>query len=88
MSHAGFFRRLLVFVLDILPITLLLFGLRYWFLDFDSVIDAWRNNPGSIPEKQKFLQYRNQIRDTSFLIWILYAAIMECSPWQATIGKK
>ena len=35
-----------------------------------------------------FLIQRNQIRDISFLIWILYSTIMDCSREQGSFGKQ
>ena len=38
MQHVGFWKRLLAYIIDILPITLLVFAFYFFFLDFDQML--------------------------------------------------
>ncbi len=86
MNSAGFWRRLAAYLLDIIPIVLLTAGVFYFFLGFDETWSAyWENR--SLENRIKFLDERNLIRDSSFVIWLLYCIALEASPLQGTVGK-
>jgi uncharacterized RDD family membrane protein YckC len=82
MKFVGFWRRFAAYAIDIIPITLVLFLLFYFFLGFDAALRAYFDN------RAAFLEQRNQIRDLAFIIWILYCAFAESSSLQGTLGKK
>lgn len=88
MSHAGFGQRLNAFLIDIIPIMLLTAAVFYLFLGFDRTWQVYRADPGNDQARVTFLAERNLIRDSSFLIWIVYAAVMEASAIQGTFGKR
>jgi uncharacterized RDD family membrane protein YckC len=71
-----------------MPIVLCLFLLYYFFLGLDEVISAYIAAPGSIEKRLPFLAMRNEVRDLSFLIWLIYAAVAEATSMQGTLGKK
>lgn len=79
--------RLLAFLIDIIPLTALVFMFFYLFLGFDQTIDNYLNRGDSIESRKAFLSDRNLIRDISFLVWMFYCVIMEPSPLQGTLGK-
>jgi uncharacterized RDD family membrane protein YckC len=80
-------KRFLAYLIDVLPITLLVFGVFYLFLGFDETLDKYLNRGTEIEPRIKFMEQRNWIRDISLLIWIIYCIIFEASPKQGTIGK-
>lgn len=79
--------RFLAFLIDIIPLTALVFIFFYFFLGFDETIGNYLNRGDSIESRKAFLSDRNLIRDISFLVWMFYCVIMEPSPWQGTFGK-
>ncbi len=85
---AGFGVRLLAYLIDILPITLATGAVFYFFLGFDDTVQRYFNERDDINARIEFLTQRNQIRDLSFMIYIVYCALTECSAMQATIGKR
>ena len=86
MNYAGLGRRLAAYLLDVLPITLLTAGFFYLFLGFDETVRAYIGDR-SLAHRVQFYAERNQIRDLSFLIWLVYSALLEGSPLQGTVGK-
>ncbi len=72
---------------DVIPIVLVPAGLFYIFFGFDAAIDARFSTSRNIDSRIEFLRLRNQIRDLSFLVWLIYSIIMEASPVRGTFGK-
>lgn len=85
--YAGFWRRLAAYTLDVVPITLATTGVFYFFLGFDQTWNAYWSSPG-VETRAAFLDERNQIRDLSFVIWLVYSTVFEASPLQGTLGKR
>lgn len=88
MNFAGFWKRAAAYWIDVIPLTLLIFLLYYFVLDFDKVLSTYFADPTNIDSRLTFLSMRNEIRDLTFVIWILYAAAAEGSALQGTFGKK
>ncbi len=86
MNYSGFWRRIAAYLLDVVPITVVAAGFFYLFLGFDEIWRAYQNDP-SLENRIRFLAERNQIRDLSFIIWMLYSILLEASPLQGTVGK-
>jgi uncharacterized RDD family membrane protein YckC len=85
---AGFGARLLAYVIDVLPITLATAGFFYAFLGFDQTLHRHWAERSDIDARIDYLRQRNQIRDLSFLIYVLYCAVAEGSAMQGTVGKR
>ena len=88
MQWAGIGPRLGAYLIDVLPITLAIAFVYYFFLGFDATWERYTNSSGDIDARVTFLSQRNQIRDLSFTVYLLYCALTECSALQGTIGKK
>jgi uncharacterized RDD family membrane protein YckC len=89
LAYAGFFRRLAAYLVDIVPITLLVAAASSIFLGFDLGSAAGRSpDSESIENRVAFLERRDRIRDGSFVLWIVYAAILEGSALKGTLGKR
>lgn len=69
------------------PIVLLTGALFYLFLGFDQTWKAYRAEPHNLEVRAEFLRQRNSIRDSAFLVWLIYCTLMEASPLQGTLGK-
>ena len=54
----------MAYLIDVLPITLLVFGVFYLFLGFDETLDKYLNRGTDIEPRIKFMEQRNWIRDT------------------------
>jgi uncharacterized RDD family membrane protein YckC len=80
-------KRFGAYLIDIIPIILMVFIIFYLFLDFDKTLTNYLNRGSEIEPRIQFLKERNWIRETSFIIWILYCIIMESSKYQGTFGK-
>ena len=80
-------KRFLAYLIDILPITILVLGIYYFFLGFDETWNAYRSPERDLSARAQFLKERNWIRNFSLLIWIVYCIFMEASAKQATFGK-
>lgn len=86
MVYAGFWRRFLAYLLDVLPIVLIVAGVFYLFLGFDVTLQTyWEDR--TLENRVRFLVERNRIRDLSFLLWVFYSMVLEASPLEGTIGK-
>ncbi|MHA7129845.1 RDD family protein [Algoriphagus namhaensis] len=79
--------RLLAYLIDIVPIIAAVGLIFYFFFGFDEVLSAYLVRGEAVEPREAFLAQRSDIRDISFLIWVLYCIIMESSPRQGTFGK-
>jgi uncharacterized RDD family membrane protein YckC len=76
-------------LIDVVPITLLIAAVFYLFLGFDETLQKYlRRAADDLNARIEFISQRNQIRDLSFVVYILYCAILEGSALQGTIGKR
>jgi uncharacterized RDD family membrane protein YckC len=89
LQCAGFGLRLAAYLMDVIPIILLIGAVFYLFFGFDETLQRYSSRaPDDIDARIEFLVQRNQIRDLSFLAYIVYCAILEGSPLRGTIGKR
>lgn len=87
MRHAGFWRRVAAYTIDVVPIVLITGTVFYVFFGFDETWAAYSAEPRNLQVRARFLMERNWIRDSAFLIWLIYSALMEASALQGTLGK-
>jgi uncharacterized RDD family membrane protein YckC len=80
-------KRIAAYLLDILPILLIVFAIFYVFFGFDVTLQYYLENKGDLAARIQFLGERNMIRDISILVWVIYGAIMDSSGYQGTFGK-
>lgn len=85
---ASLSRRLVAFLIDIIPITAAVFFAFYFSTDFRETVDRYLESPRDLAIRKQFLEERNKIRDLSGLIYLVYAGVFEGSAWQGTIGKR
>jgi len=88
MKCTGFWKRVLAYTIDIIPITLAVATVFYFFFGFDEAIHARFMRMDDLDARVRFLKLRNWVRDLSFLVWLGYCLIMEPSPLQGTFGKR
>jgi len=85
---AGIGSRLVAYLIDVLPITCAMWTFYYFFLGFDETWTRYTTSPSDIDARVAFLVQRSQVRDLSFVVYVLYCSFMECSEIQGTFGKK
>ena len=83
---SSFLKRLIAYLLDIIPI-LMFTIIIFYSLGFNVVWENYINNPKDIEYRKEFLIWRNRVRDLSFLLYCLYAIVLESSSLQGTVGK-
>lgn len=88
MPVASFGARVGAFLIDVVPIALTIAAIYYFAFGFDAAVAGYVDNPDDLNNRVQFIAQRNQIRDLSFLAYLFYGAILECSAWRATIGKR
>jgi len=87
MNYAGFWKRLLAYTIDMIPIFLIVFGVAYFFLGFDERRSTFLDGARDLESRRAFLAERNKVRDAALLVWIAYGLLMDCSRFQGTHGK-
>lgn len=80
-------RRFTAYLMDILPIVLVLFLIAWFLLGFDKVFATYAANRRNLNARLEFYFYRNLIRDLSFVLYLIYSCLFEASSFQATPGK-
>jgi uncharacterized RDD family membrane protein YckC len=88
MKPVALWKRTVAYFLDVIPITILLAGMAYYFLGFDDVWARYSANRRDPVVRAEFLFKRNLIRDSSLVLWVLYCTLMEASRLQGTLGKR
>ncbi|MEN8137098.1 MAG: RDD family protein [Bacteroidota bacterium] len=85
-------KRLVAYLIDIIPISFLVYSLfigftRYSVL-FDEYLELGRSGSLSIESlNPAFIKYTNYINLIVIVIWGLYSAYSETTPWRGTFGK-
>lgn len=88
LNFAGFWVRFGAYLIDLIPIIIIINILIYVFFGlspFDTsgrVIDLDGQEFGETEVVKALVRY------LSFFVWIVYCAIAESSSWQGTLGKK
>lgn len=85
---AGFGRRVAAYLIDVLPITAATAVFFYSYLGFDENFRRYLHAPDDLNARIAFMSQRNNIRDLSLLIYILYSMVADASPLQGTVGKR
>lgn len=83
-TPAGRVRRFLAALIDMLPIYILCFLAAFLLTDFST---SWYNRRDPF-FRTEYLWQQTLVRVFSFIVYILYASIMEASVYHATLGKK
>lgn len=79
--------RFIAYLIDIIPIMLITFGIFYFFFGFDETLALYNSKVQNSESRIIFIRQRNWIRDISFIIWVVYCILMEASDRQGTLGK-
>jgi uncharacterized RDD family membrane protein YckC len=85
---ASLWRRVCAYLFDIILIVLGVGGVFYVFFGFDDTLREYlARSPGDFEPRLRFIAERTLIRNLSLLIYLVYAAVMESSRLQGTLGK-
>lgn len=87
-SLAGFGARVLAYVIDVVPITFLIALFFYVLLGFDQSLEQYLSDRSDRDARVEVLMQQRYIRNLSFLVYLLYCAVAECSAMQGTFGKR
>lgn len=85
--YAGFWRRVAAYCVDIVPIVAVVVAIAYQVGEFDAVLANHFHDRSNFSGRLKFLVAQKIVCEASFLVYILYASLMESSRYQATVGK-
>lgn len=80
-------KRFVAYLIDMMPIVLVLFLLFYNFFGFDETLNAYFSHKDDLDARIQFLIERNIIRNIALGIWIIYGTFMDCTSFQGTFGK-
>ena len=80
---ANGFKRVMAYMIDILPIYLLLYFASTKFFGINPFAEE---SHGAAPNHQAAIAHL-VISATAFTLWVFYCAIAELSPWRGTYGK-
>ncbi len=80
-------KRFYAYLIDIIPITVVVAIFFSIFSNFGEAFDNYFNKRGDFLSRQEFLSVRNQVRMFSLVIWIIYSTIMDASKFEGSFGK-
>jgi uncharacterized RDD family membrane protein YckC len=80
-------RRFLAYLIDVIPITILMHFVVASVTDYDAVWAAFAKDRGDWDTAITYYSHRNLVRDGSFLLYAVYSALMEASSLEGTMGK-
>ncbi len=88
LNFAGFGQRLVAYLIDIVPIIIILNFVAYFVFG----INPMQRSESVIIirglEFEEFRILRIMVRYISFIVWIVYCAFMEASKYRGTLGKR
>tara|TARA_R110002072_G_scaffold13789_22_gene57781 strand:+ start:243 stop:719 length:477 start_codon:yes stop_codon:yes gene_type:complete len=88
MKYAGFWVRTIAYVIDIVPISIIVVTVFYLYADFGETWTTYRADRTNVDARVQFMAERNWIREISFGVRLVYCALMEGSSVQGTLGKR
>ena len=71
MIYAGFWKRVVAYSVDSIPIFIITFLIFYFFLGFDQALKDYRDSDRSVEARIEFYSERNKVRDTSLIFWLV-----------------
>lgn len=80
-------KRIGAFLIDIIPITGIVFIIFYYFFGFKELMNDYYSDKGNIELRNEFLKNRGMIRNISMLIYILVGIFLDASTIQGSFGK-
>ncbi|KXI23579.1 hypothetical protein AS132_07110 [Photobacterium sanguinicancri] len=80
-------RRLLAYILDVIPITIFVTAYFWYFQGFDETFRLFIENQRELAIKAIFLEERNIIRNFASILCVVYFVIFEGSNTKNTLGK-
>ncbi len=87
MEYAGFWRRVAAFLIDVVPITIVVMAVFYCCLGFDLVLQERADHPDDLGARMRFLVMRNTIRGISALVWLILCTVLEPTRLHGSFGK-
>lgn len=88
MAPGNLFARAVAYLIDVIPITILVFISAYMFTEYGNVMDHYLKDPDAARASGEVTAWKYKIRFLAGLGYILYASLLESSPLKSTIGKR
>jgi len=85
---AGLLRRGFAFLIDVLPITAVVFLIFYSTPHFKEVFDNFMSDVQDVAFRWEYTKMKLLVRGLSGLVYIVYAAYFESSKLRGTLGKR
>lgn len=86
LSISAPIKRFIAYLIDYAPILVIVFCIAY-FLGFKEVLRQFLSERPFV-YTDDYIIWKNHIRNISFLLYCIYASVMECTSHQGTLGKK
>lgn len=80
--------RFMAYLIDIVPIILLVTAVFYNFFDLEVIFQRYIEEGEESQARIEFIKQRNFIGQISFVLWLLNCIVMEASEKQGTFGKQ
>jgi uncharacterized RDD family membrane protein YckC len=88
MPYAGFLRRVVAYLMDVIPVTFVVAAVFYFFFGFDEALHGYFGRRPVDPQARlEFLRQRNLIRELSLGLYLIYSTLLESSTLRGTLGK-
>ncbi len=88
IQPASFFRRLIAYLIDTMPITIFVTSIAMLFFGFGASVETFLKDPTDFSARKDFQIETQIISSICTVIWIIYCIVMETSAQQGTFGKK
>jgi uncharacterized RDD family membrane protein YckC len=85
---ASFFKRFVAYLIDIIPIALVVVVIAMLKFDFGKAFIELSNDAENFSALKTFQMENNILSMICLVIWIIYSIAMDCSAHQGTYGKK
>ncbi|MEM9327713.1 MAG: RDD family protein [Bacteroidota bacterium] len=79
--------RFWAYLIDVIPIVILLTVIAWFFFGFDETVRQYLENRNDVLARKQFLKERNGIRSFALGVWVVYGMLMDASTYQGTLGK-
>jgi uncharacterized RDD family membrane protein YckC len=87
-TSGSFFQRLVAYLIDTLPISLILIVIAIHFFGFGSTFKTWINDQNDFSALKDFQMEVRILGGITTLLWIIYSIVADISAQQGSFGKK
>ncbi len=88
ITSATFLQRFIAYLIDTLPISLLVSVIAIHFFGFGSTFETWMNDQTDFSALKDFQMEIRILGAITTVLWIIYSILSDASAQQGTLGKK